>query len=90
MEDAIELAAQACGGLAKLAALMGESSQTVSNWRARGVPVQRCAELESAAGGMVRRWELRPEDWHRIWPELIGMEGAPAIPDPTTAEPARA
>lgn len=23
-------------------------------------------------------WDLRPDDWHRIWPELIGAEGAPA------------
>lgn len=22
-------------------------------------------------------WDLRPDDWHRIWPELIGAEGAP-------------
>lgn len=25
-------------------------------------------------------WDLRPNDWHRIWPELIGTPGAPAIP----------
>lgn len=28
----------------------------------------------------VRRWELRPDDWYRIWPELIGAEGAPSVP----------
>lgn len=28
----------------------------------------------------VRRWDLRPADWHRIWPELIGAEGAPVLP----------
>ncbi len=27
----------------------------------------------------VRRWELRPEDWHLIWPELIGAAGAPNV-----------
>jgi|GEM_PF-2316698 len=27
----------------------------------------------------VRRWELRPEDWHLIWPELIGAAGAPTV-----------
>lgn len=26
--------------------------------------------------------ELRPDDWYVIWPELIGVEGAPAIPTP--------
>lgn len=29
----------------------------------------------------VRRWDLRPDDWHRIWPELIGAEGAPGVPE---------
>lgn len=28
----------------------------------------------------VPEWQLRPEDWHLIWPELVGAEGAPAIP----------
>lgn len=27
----------------------------------------------------VRRWELRTEDWHLIWPELIGAAGAPVV-----------
>lgn len=27
----------------------------------------------------VRRWTLR-EDWYRHWPELIGKEGAPEVP----------
>jgi DNA-binding transcriptional regulator YdaS (Cro superfamily) len=27
----------------------------------------------------VRRWELRPTDWHLIWPELIGAAGAPNV-----------
>lgn len=22
-------------------------------------------------------WDLRPNDWHVIWPELIGAEGSP-------------
>ena len=24
-------------------------------------------------------WDLRPNDWHRIWPELIGADGAPEV-----------
>ena len=27
----------------------------------------------------VAEWELRPDDWHLIWPELIGAPGAPAV-----------
>lgn len=78
--DHIETAAGACGGLAKLAELMGESAQTVSNWRARGVPIQKCAQLERATAGIVTRRDLRPNDWDRIWPELVDAEGAPAAP----------
>lgn len=39
-----------------------------------------CVDIERESDEMVRRWELRPEDWYRIWPELIGTEGAPEIP----------
>jgi DNA-binding transcriptional regulator YdaS (Cro superfamily) len=35
--------------------------------------------IELDSGRTLRRWDLRPEDWHRIWPELIGTEGAPAV-----------
>lgn len=33
-------------------------------------------------------WDLRPDDWHRIWPELIGADGAPPVIDPTKADSA--
>lgn len=84
MEHIIDRAAGACGGISKLAALMGRSPQVVSNWRARGVPLNECASLEAASGQVVRRWDMRPDDWHLIWPELIGADGAPAVP--ATAE----
>jgi DNA-binding transcriptional regulator YdaS (Cro superfamily) len=32
----------------------------------------------------VAEWDLRPADWHLIWPELIGADGAPSMP---TQEP---
>ena len=48
-----------------------------------------CVLCEKNSGGIVRRWDLRPDDWHRIWPELIGAEGAPApFPIPAAAEAA--
>lgn len=79
MRNAIDIAAEACGTLTKLAADLGVSPQVVVNWRARGVPIERCSDLEAASKGTVRRWELRPDDWHRIWPELIGTDGAPFV-----------
>jgi len=36
------------------------------------------AELRTS--GRLRRWHLRPQDWHEVWPELIGLEGAPPAP----------
>jgi DNA-binding transcriptional regulator YdaS (Cro superfamily) len=39
-----------------------------------------CVAIEQATDRAVRRWDLRPEDWHRIWPELIGADGAPVAP----------
>ena len=45
----------------------------------RGVPAERAYDIERACEFRVRRWDLRPDDWHRIWPELIGADGAPAV-----------
>lgn len=38
-----------------------------------------CVLVETASRGAVRRWDTRPDDWHLIWPELIGVDGAPAV-----------
>ena len=46
----------------------------------RGTPAERAADIERACDFHVRRWDLRPDDWHRIWPELIGADGAPDVP----------
>lgn len=80
MTDPITKASDAAGGMTKLAAAIGATVQTVSNWKTRGVPVDQCAAVELASGGKVKRWDLRPADWHRIWPELVGAEGAPTVP----------
>jgi DNA-binding transcriptional regulator YdaS (Cro superfamily) len=76
-------AAGAVNGQACLARLLQVAPATVNQW-ARGhrpVPVERCAAIERATSGVVRRWDLRPDDWHLIWPELVGTEGAPAVAD---------
>lgn len=36
--------------------------------------------IEFATEGKVRRWDLRPNDWWRIWPEQVGTPGAPPVP----------
>jgi DNA-binding transcriptional regulator YdaS (Cro superfamily) len=67
-ETPIERAIRLAGGTAALARLLGESMQTVSNWRARGeAPANRCPAIEMHTG--VSRRELRA-DWQDYWPEL--------------------
>ena len=34
----------------------------------------------------LRRWDLCPGNWHKIWPELIGKKGAPPIPAEAVAD----
>lgn len=39
-----------------------------------------CVLIERKSECRVMRWDLRPLDWHRIWPELASRSDAPAIP----------
>lgn len=84
--DALNEAIAITGGVSSLARGLGVGQSTVSNWRARGtdVPPEHCVQIERLTEGNVRRWHTRPNDWHLIWPELIGTEGAPAVPAPVT------
>lgn len=79
MSTQIAKAIEQSGGIAFVASQLGESPQTVNNWVSRGVPVPRCAAFEQAVGLRVMRWDLRPSDWHEIWPELKKHKGAPAV-----------
>ena len=45
----------------------------------RPVPVGLAHAVVEQTGGAVRLWDLRPDDWFRVWPELIGTKGAPAV-----------
>lgn len=73
-------AIEEAGGPTKVAALLGVSPQAVCFWRdgKRQFPVEHCAALDGMTS--VRRWDLRPNDWHRIWPELVDTPGAPDVP----------
>ena len=66
-----------------LAKSLQVSQPTVSDWCTgkKRVPIERCAAIERATNGAVTRKDLRPDDWHEIWPELAT--------NPTT-EPAQA
>ncbi|MGC5885710.1 transcriptional regulator [Ralstonia pseudosolanacearum] len=60
------------GTLRWLAEVIGVNQSDVSNWATgrRPVPPIRCVAIERATEGAVTRPELRPDDWHLIWPEL--------------------
>lgn len=60
------------GAAAELAERLGVAQVLVYQWHTgrRPVPIERCAAIEAATQGVVRRRDLRPEDWRDIWPEL--------------------
>lgn len=69
------------GRVGALAATLGVSGSLVTQWAAgKAVSAERCVDIERATDRAVMRWDLRPNDWHLVWPELVGAEGAPAIP----------
>lgn len=45
----------------------------------RDLEAAQAVALERISEGRIRRWSVR-RDWHLIWPDLIGTEGAPAVP----------
>lgn len=74
--NSLQRAVDSAGGQASLASRLGVKQQHVWNWLNRGgfVPPEHCASIEQATSGAVTRRELRPDDWHRIWPELVTPE----------------
>ena len=64
------------GALAKLARDTRSHASDMSNWAKenRPIPHEKCVQIEQATNSEVTRKDLRPNDWHLIWPEL--KEGA--------------
>lgn len=57
----------------ELANTLGVTQGAVWQW-ANGltaVSPERCTAIERATEGQVTRRDLRPKDWHLIWPELV-------------------
>jgi DNA-binding transcriptional regulator YdaS (Cro superfamily) len=80
------------GGTTAVARLLGVRPPSVHEWRSKGMPRDKrvliAVDIERKTAGRLRRWHTCPDDWHRIWPELIGTEGAPMFvaTQPTTSE----
>jgi DNA-binding transcriptional regulator YdaS (Cro superfamily) len=67
----------------RIAAKVGDihaSSLLQAMTGARDLSPKECVRIEAASGKELMRWDLRPKDWHLIWPELIGKRGAPPVP----------
>ena len=61
------------GAATDLAKKIGGHSSDVSSWSTgtRPVPVKFAVAIETSTNKQVTRQDLRPDDWHLIWPELI-------------------
>lgn len=58
----LDLACDLAGSQAELARSLAIRSPSISEWRRRGrVPADRCLSIESATGGKVTRYDLRPD-----------------------------
>ena len=70
------------GVTAALARQIGAQPQLVWQWASdvRPVPIERCVPIERATEGAVTRRDLRPDDWHEIWPELVVFEEKQPLP----------
>lgn len=66
----------------ELATAIGASPVLISQWSTgkRLVPIERCVPIERATLGEVSRRDLRPDDWHEIWPELADSEEKQHLP----------
>jgi DNA-binding transcriptional regulator YdaS (Cro superfamily) len=73
---AVREAADLCGSMQALGESVGVrpayARQVVWAWQNRNVvPIEYCWPIEQITGGAVSRRRLRPDDWHRIWPDLV-------------------
>lgn len=59
--EPLERAIEKAGGLTRFAKKLEISPQVIVNWRKRGVPPERCAEIETATEGEITRQHLRPD-----------------------------
>lgn len=75
------------GSQRDLADKIGITPVLISQWanELRPVPPERCVEIERATAGQVSRKDLRPDDWHKIWPELAVAPAPRRATDPVPA-----
>lgn len=78
---AVREAVDVAGGPSNFARALEVSPQMVSQWvsdnptRNRPVAARHCKLIEKLYG--ISRRRLRPDDWHRYWPDLADVVEAP-------------
>ncbi len=69
------------GGVGAFALKVGIStiylSQLAARQNNREPSPELCVVIERESGGAVTRKDLRPDDWHLIWPELAKPKRTP-------------
>ncbi len=82
MTHPIDKAASIVGSQVVLARRLGRTKAAINQWKLPGrfPTVIACVDIEQIPAGEVKRWHLRPIDWHRVWPELVNAPGAPPVP----------
>lgn len=75
------------GAALRIAREIEQPPQVVYAWGSgkRPIPERRCVQIEALTSRQVMRWDLRPHDWHLIWPELVALAGAPTLPSAAAA-----
>lgn len=58
---ALERVFQILGSQKALADALGLQPPSIYEWKLRGVPSERCLEIERLTGGEVTRFDLRPD-----------------------------
>lgn len=73
------------GGATTFAGVLGISGvyllQLAARQGGREPSPELCVRIENSSYQQVRRWDLRPNDWWLIWPELANAPGHPEVPD---------
>ena len=69
-------ACKAVGGQRVMAIALGIAATQVNQWATgrRSVPAKYCQSIVELTEGLITVQELRPEDWHLIWPEPKNTE----------------
>ena len=73
----MEITIDDLGGTGAVARMAGVAAPSVTAWRARGIPPDRCPAIERATAGKVTCEQLRPDVvWQRVadaaWPHPSG------------------